>query len=558
MEGATLSPPPAGSVRPGRASAGGSSTWARPTWAKLAFALLCVAALTGYFAFPTYPTYDSFYALLWGRDLLHLQLPDFGVYRGPTEHPLAIAFGLLCSLCGRGGARLMVLGSIGSFVALAAGIYRLTRLCFGTLVAVLAAALLLSRLFDANLAAQGYLDLTYVALIVWATALEVERSRRGTPVFVLLAAAGLLRPDAWVLSGAYWLWCAWPAVARDGWLRARMGSSRADLAGSTPRADGGPSSTGSKSSAERGGAGRGGPPPRRLLGYTALTALAPAVWVALDTIVTGDPLYSLHSTAVLAAELERTQGFSSVLAATWRYAVRIDKLPVVVGGIGGVGIALWLTPRRTRVPLAVLALLLLVYVAEGAAGASVIDRYMLGSSALLLPFCAVAIGGWSLLRAGSLLRRVWMAGGAALVLYGALAAVSVTSLTNARTTLSYHEDFHEGLARALHAPAVRAQLARCPLLSLPDNKLIPDARWILGTSNQRDIVARSEARADAQQGDYTLDDRIRRGSVAVYPLGAAVFQEAIVDVGDNPLDQVPLPGFRRIYTSRYYAVYGNC
>jgi hypothetical protein len=478
--------------------------------------VLCVAALAGYFAFPTYPTYDSFYALLWGRDLLHLQLPDFSVYRGPTEHPLAIAFGLLCSLFGQGGARLMVLGSIGSFVALTAGIYRLTRLCFGTLVAVLAAALLLSRLFDANLAAQGYLDLTYVALIVWATALEVERPRRGAPVLVLLAAAGLLRPDAWVLSGAYWLWCAWPAVAREG------------------------------------------PSPRRLLGYAALAAIAPVVWVALDTIVTGDPLYSLHSTAVLAAELERTQGFSSVLAATWRYAVRIDKLPVVVGGMGGVGIALWLTPRRARVPLAVLALLLLVYVAEGAAGASVIDRYMLGSSALLLPFCALAIGGWSLLRTGSLLRRVWMAGGAALVLYGALAAVSVTSLTNARTTLSYHEDFHEGLARALHAPAVRAQLARCPLLSLPDNKLIPDARWILETSNQRDILARSEARADAQLGDYTLDDRIRRGSVAVYPLGAAVFQEAIVDVGDNPLDQVPLPGFRRIYTSRYYAVYGNC
>ena len=52
-----------------------------------------VGALIGYFAFPTYPTYDSFYALLWGRDLLHLHLPDFRVYRGPTEHPLAIAFG---------------------------------------------------------------------------------------------------------------------------------------------------------------------------------------------------------------------------------------------------------------------------------------------------------------------------------------------------------------------------------------------------------------------------------------------------------------------------------
>ena len=482
------------------------------TWAKLGFAALCAGALAGYFAFPTYPTYDSFYALLWGRDLLHLHLPDFSVYRGPTEHPLAIAFGALCAVFGQGGARLMVLGSIASFVALTAGLFRLTRLCFGPFVAVLAALLTLSRLFDANLAAQGYLDITYIALIVWATALEVERSRRGTPVFVLLALAGLLRPDAWVLGGVYWLWCVWPRTVSN----------------------------------------------RRRVGYAALLAAAPVLWVALDTIVTGDPLYSLHSTAVLAAELERTQGFTSVLSATWRYLVRIDKLPVVLGGLAGAALGVWLTPRRARVPLAVLALLLLVYVAEGAAGASVIDRYMMGAAALLLPFCALAIGGWSLLREGSVLRRVWMLAGAALLLYGAVAAVSVTSLTSARTTLAYHEDFHEGLAAALHTPTVRAELARCPLLSLPDNKLIPDARWILGTANQRDIVARSEARSDAEKGAPALRERIARASVAVYPLGAAVFQEAIVDVGDDPRDQVPLPGFQRIYTSRYYAVYGNC
>ena len=48
------------------------------------------------------------------------------------------------------------------------------------------------------------------------------------------------------------------------------------------------------------------------------------------------------------------------------------------------------------------------------------------------------------------------------------------------------------------------------------------------------------------------------GSVAVYPLGDAVFVEAIVDVGDDPRDQVPETGFRRIYTSRYYAIYANC
>src|SRR5437870_13707480 len=175
----------------------------------LAVAAMYIAALIVYFAYPASTTYASFYALLWGRDVLHLHLPDFQVYRGPTEHPLAIAFGAVCSIFGQGGARLMVLGSIASFVAVVAGCYRLGRLCFGPVVGVLAGLLVLSRFYIENLAAQGYLDISYVALIVWAIALEVERPRRGVSVFLLLAGAGLLRPDAWVLSGAYWLWCCW-------------------------------------------------------------------------------------------------------------------------------------------------------------------------------------------------------------------------------------------------------------------------------------------------------------------------------------------------------------
>jgi hypothetical protein len=484
----------------------------RPAWAGIALAALCAGALIGYFAYPTYPTYDSFYALLWGRDLLHLHLPDFRVYRGPTEHPLAIAFGTLCSLFGQGGARLMVLGSIGSFVALVAGLYRLARLCFGPAVGALAGVLMLTRFFDENLAAQGYLDISYVALIVWAAALEVRRPRRGPVVFALLAAAGLLRPDAWALSGAYWLWCCWP--------------------------------------------GRVDNPTR--LRYLALTATAPAVWIGVDAIVTGNPLYSLHSTAGLAQELGRTKGLANVLASLWTFTVRIDKLPLVLGGLAGVALAIWLTPRRVGTPLALLALLACVFVAEGAAGASVIDRYLLGGAAVLLVFCALALGGWTMLEPGSALRRIWLAGAAALVIYGATSAATTLNLTTLRTTLAYHEDFHRGLARALADPTVKARTRRCPLISLPNNKLIPDARWILGSVGQRDIVARSQARALVSKGEHALENRIRRGSVAIYPLGASVFYVAIVDVGDDPRDQVPLQGFTRVYTSRYYAVYSNC
>jgi len=510
MESATLTRSAPGSIRLARLRA------VQPTtWAKIALAAICLLALVGYFALPTYPTYDSFYALLWGRDLLHLHLPDFRVYRGPTEHPLAIAFGMVCSIFGQGGARLMVLGSIASFVAVVAGIYRLGRLCFGPVVGLLAGLLLLSRFFDENLAAQGYLDISYVALIVWAIVLEVERPRRGAPVLLVLAAAGLLRPDAWVLSGVYWLWCTW-------------------------RAQGDQRSAGTR------------------LKYLALAAIAPVVWVFVDTIVTGNPLYSLNSTAGLAQELGRTQGFASVVGSVWTFGVRIDKLPVIIGALAGLPLAIWLTPRRVRTPLAALALLLGVFILEGAAGASVIDRYLMGAATMLLLFCAVALGGWSMLRPGSMLRRAWMLGAAALLAYGVASAATTLSLSSLKTTLAYHEDFHEGLALALDNPAVKAELRRCPLLSLPNNKLIPDARWILDSVGQHDIVARSQARADVAKRSHTLERRILRGSVAVYPLGSAVFFEAIVDVGDDPRDQIPLAGFRRIYTSRYYAVYANC
>ena len=49
-------------------------------------------------------------------------------------------------------------------------------------------------------------DLPFLALVVWAAVLEAQRARRGTPVLVLLAAAGLLRPEAWLLAAGYALW----------------------------------------------------------------------------------------------------------------------------------------------------------------------------------------------------------------------------------------------------------------------------------------------------------------------------------------------------------------
>ena len=93
------------------------------------------------------------------------------------------------------------------------------------------------------------------------------------------------------------------------------------------------------------------------------------MWVGVDAIVTGDPLYSLHSTAELAQELERTQGLSSVLASVWTFGVRIDKLPVILGALVGVPIAVWLAPAaRAHATGRADPALIGVFVAEGAGG----------------------------------------------------------------------------------------------------------------------------------------------------------------------------------------------
>src|SRR3954467_12794785 len=156
--------------------------------------------------------------MLWAREVLHLQHLSFAGYRTPTEHPLAILFSIPLVLLGQGGDRVLVFFCVASFVALVAGLYRLGRLSFGPLVGAVAALLVCTRFDFPFLAVRGYIDIPYLAVVVWAAALELGRPRRGLPVFLLLTAASLLRPEAWILIGLYWLWFAWRAP----W-RARIG-----------------------------------------------------------------------------------------------------------------------------------------------------------------------------------------------------------------------------------------------------------------------------------------------------------------------------------------------
>jgi hypothetical protein len=497
MESATLTRPPAQAAgRAARLRAVPASGWARA-----GLALLSLAVLLGFLVYPTFPNYDSYYSLLWAREALDLEQISFDGYRTPTEHPLAILFAIPLVLLGDGGDRVLVFFTLVSLVVLAAGLYRLARLSFGPLVGAIAAALLCTRFDFPFLAVRGYIDIPFLALVVWAAALEVQRPRRGLPVFLLLLAAALLRPEAWILIGAYWVWFAWRASWRD-----------------------------------------------RVV-YAGLAVVGPLAWSALDWAVTGDPLFSLHHTSSSAEELGRAKGLSAVPSSTQEFLIRLDKLPVVLGGIAGLGLAAWFAPRRTAMPLALFLSGVGTFVAVAVAGLSVIQRYLLVPSIMVMVFCGVAIGGWSMLRPGSRLRRLWAFGSIALVVFGVVFTVLRVNVAKLDSELRFRGDAHTALEQVLRDPAVRAGM-RCGAVSVPTHKLVPDVRWIADL-RAGDVVARADPAASAQRG-------ARRGVALVVTGREALARQVFVDSSVDPLVNLPPAGFRRTATSEFYAAYVRC
>ncbi len=473
----------------------------RWSWPLLLLGALALGTLVGFVVYPTYPNYDSYYSLIWGRELLHGVKPSFDGYRTPTEHPLANAFGMVLSILGNPADRVMVGATLGSFVVLAAGLYRLARSSFGTLVGLAAAALLCTRFDFPFLAARAYIDIPYLAFVVWAAALEAERPRRGTPVFVLLACAGLMRPEAWLLSGLYFLWCLKPA----GW-------------GARVR-------------------------------YAALTAAPPVIWTAMDWWATGDPKFSLSHTSGLAEELGRQRTLSDVPSATVQFLKNLDKVPVFYAGLLGLILAIVLVPKRARMPLALLVIGLATFVLVGLAGLSVIDRYLLVPSLVVMVFAAVTLGGWTMLRS-SRARTAWAVMSALLIVYGFVYTVTHVKFTNFTDELVFRGDSHDSLKRLLDDPKVRAAL-RCGPVSTPNHKLIPDTRWILDVPASK-VIARSDAKER---------HRIGRG-VAIYAADRLSLLRSGFTANDDSVqdtfNSVPMPGFTRLAFTEYYSAYVRC
>src|SRR4051794_11982491 len=152
------------------------------------------------------PGYDAHFSLVWGDQLRHFQSPDYGAPLSPTPHPLSNLIGALASVFGGSGPDVLLALSYAAFAALGVVAFEVGRLSFGAVAGFVVALILLTRPLLVGEALDASIDIPFLALVLAAVALELARARRGTAVLVVLALAGLLRPEAWLLSLAYVAW----------------------------------------------------------------------------------------------------------------------------------------------------------------------------------------------------------------------------------------------------------------------------------------------------------------------------------------------------------------
>jgi hypothetical protein len=455
---------------------------------------LAVVAVLFWALVPTYPNYDAYYHLVWGRELAGGHLPTFAAYQAPTEHPLYLLLCAVLGLAGEHADRLLVLFTCLCHVAFTYAVYRLGTAIWDRRAGVMAALLAGSSFALLLYAARAYVDEPFLALVLWAGALEAERPRRGGVVWILLILAGLLRPEAWLLGGAYWLWLSWPAVKR--------GQSPFMVATSSP-----------------------------LLRTLPLVFVAPVIWCAVDAVVTGDPLFSLHATSDLADELNRSRSFSEVPGDFVSFLVDTARLPVALAALVG---TVWSWRRRdaraVHVPIALFLAGTFTFFATSVAGLSVLPRYLtVPAVALCLP------AGYLVTRSRALLAIAVVAGLAFVV-------VRADAFDRLATELRFIRSTHDDLTAVLHTRSVREGRA-CGPVTLPNYRLVPDTRWILD-AGQKQVGSRSAVP--------------RRHGVALLLVGDKLLRRYGFADGASPKTNAPPDGFVRGERRGGFTAYVSC
>jgi hypothetical protein len=358
--------------------------------------------------------YDTVYQLVWGRELLDGALPQYDVRLAPTPHPLQVLAAAPLSVLGQGADEAMRALSLLSLALLAAGVWRVGERLFSLPVGALAAAVVITRPHLIELAYLGDADIPAAALAAWAAALALDR--RPTAALSLLALAGLLRPEAWLLSAAYLAW-----LARD-------------------RA------------------------PGELAPFAALAAAGPVLWALSDLAVTGDALWSLHHTRTGTDLLDRPTGAAEAVEQLPRHLNFLLGTPALVVGLVGFVAGLVAARRRMWPLVAVLVLLGGGFLVLALAGLSLQPRYLAGLAAAIAVCTGIGALGWSVLGERRRLPAV-----AALVVLAAGLPFDAAELADVRGRVVDDGRALEALAR----DGARAAIRGCEPVAVPTIRPIP-------------------------------------------------------------------------------------
>jgi hypothetical protein len=376
-----------------------------------------------------YAGYDAVFSLIWGREIAHLQSPDLAVTFAPTPHPLANLLGAALAPLGGGAIPSLTVASALALALLGWAGYRLGSGLFSPAVGLVLASLLLSRPLLVELSLSASIDVLFLALVTWATAEALVHSPRPRAALVLLALAGLLRPEAWTLSVAY-----------GAWLMREPATRRADI--------------------------------------VTLALAGPVIWAAADFVVTGDPFFSLRATRGLAVSLGPDRSLGAAVSKGPDYVDQILGEPVMWVGLAGCVATLVGFRRRAILPASLAALGTASFLAYGAAGVALYPRFLLVPATMLALFCAVAVAGWRGLEAGW--RRAWRTGavaGAVALLATAPQDADRLKIVTARAAT--RAEFESRLYDLVGAASARSSERRCRTLYIPSFRLAPLLVWWL-------------------------------------------------------------------------------
>lgn len=375
--------------------------------------------------------YDTLYALVWGQQLSRGELPQYGLPIAPTPHPLVEALGIALSPLGASATTTIVVAL--AFLALSACgwvVYQLTCAWFGRAAGIVAALVLLTRVPVLSYGVRAYVDIPYMLLILCALLVETRKRRAGAPVLVLLGLAGLLRPEAWAFSAAYWVYL--------------LIASRRSYPSRTPT---------------------------QLAWLALLAAAAPILWVLSDLLVTGDAMWSLTNTKHTATTLHRPTGIGNVPEYIPRRIGEVLRPAVLVGAaLGGVLSLAWLR-EKTLLAAAAGATAVVVFAAMAGAGLPIDTRYAFLTGAILCVFCGAGVFGWSALPHSDRRRTPWMAAGAVVLLALILTLPGqVKSAHKELHNLATQEAIQDDLLALVHSKSIAL---KCGPVGVPNHAPIP-------------------------------------------------------------------------------------